>query len=565
VASAQRLNWALPGDPSTLDAARIGGLDDSGLQITAQIYDTLVRFQPGTTQLSPGLALDWQVNEDATIWTFALRQGVRFHDGQPLDAEAAAWNFRRWLDPQHVAHKGEFVYWKQFMGGFAGERDSEGRPLGLFDRVEAVDRFTLRIRLRLPFAPLLNLLALPPFGLASPSAVLRQGEKYGSDANHAPVGSGPFRFEGWRQGHSVTLEAVREHWAGRPLVAKLVFNSISDPARRFEALRDGLVLVAQAPAASDLAEVDGDHIRVVYRPHSATAWLNIHLGRPPLDDLRVRQAISQSIHRAQIARDHFGPRALVANQAVPPGFLGHHAGLRRDELDPSGARQTLTEVGLGSGFSVDVWAPNSPRPWLPDPTGTAQAIANDLKAIGIDAHVRTATLHQYLLDAEAGRYPLWLGGWQGQTGDPDTFYFFHFGSVLAREGGYDNPDVRALVTQAQETVATGRRAELYQRAALLIQNDVPKVFLAHTSEPLLVSARLRDLRPSPLRFDQLSSVWVAPGGRPPTRTPSPTITSTPVVSPTVALTATSTPQAVLASHETRHGSSASWATVGAAY
>jgi peptide/nickel transport system substrate-binding protein len=189
------LVWALAAAPLSLDPARMT-VDPGGVQVAAQVYDRLFRFrQDGSFGLAPGVAEDWDIDLGGKTYTFTIREGVRFHDGTPLDAPAVKWNLDRWMDPRHEGHDGDFLAWQSFFGGFVGEVDEgSGRALNLVERVQALDRRTLRITLREPFAPFPYHLATMPFSLASPAAIRDQGADYGSDAEHLPVGSGPFRI-----------------------------------------------------------------------------------------------------------------------------------------------------------------------------------------------------------------------------------------------------------------------------------------------------------------------------------------------------------------------------------
>ncbi len=517
------LVWALGSAPGSLDPANLT-TDPAGQQVAAQIYDRLVRFRPGTVQLAPGLAANWEADPDGKAFTFILRDGLRFHDDTPLDAAAVAWNFQRWLDPQHPQHHGDFRAWRDLFGGFAGEKDAQGRDLGLVSRVEAVDARTLRITLNRSFAPFLQHLALIPFGIASPAAVQAQGEAYGADGNHLPVGSGPFRMVAWLPDGTVRLERFDGYW-GQPAKAPAIqFTVISDPERRAAAVVAGQVHGAELPATMPVTgTLASEAVSVLSRPSRANSWLVLNHGKEPFNDLRVRQAIDLAIDRDKLARRHFGPRAVPANQLMPPGFLGHDDTLPPARYDPEAAKVLLAEAGVGDGFDLNLWVPTSARGYLPDPVATASTVAEMLQAVGIRAKVRSASMRRFLSDRDRGRYTAWLLGWEAQSGDPDSLWYWHFSLVRQpSEGQYQNAELAKLLVEAQVKLSSGPRVALYEQAARLVAKDTPRVFLVHAVPIVALSRRVRRFEPSPLGYDDFAPVSLPPASDDATAVPVPT-------------------------------------------
>lgn len=525
------LVWALPAAPTTLDAARLA-VDAAGTQVAAQIYDRLVRFRPGTAELAPGLAEDWEVDPGGRTFSFTLREGLRFQDGTPLDATAVAWNVERWMDPEHPAHRDDFRAWLGLFGGFLGQEDGNGRPMNLVEKVEVLDARTVRFALREPFTPFLHHLAMVPFGIASPAAVRAQGDAYGSDGDHLPVGSGPFRVASWTPDGTVRLLPFADYRAGAPSVPALHFVVVPDPGKRVELIADGAVHGAELPPTTPITgTLATQAVRVTSRPPRANSWLMLNHTRPPLDDARVRRAISLAIDRERLAREHFGPFGLAANQLLPPGFVGHHDALPPPIHDVEIARELMAEADSQDGFKLVIWAPNAPRAYLPDPVGTAESIAEMLGDIGIDASVRSKSLRQFLSDRDNGRYTAWVIGWESQSADPDNFWFWHFGAGRsAIEGQYYNPELAALLVDAQRTLAGAGRAELYREAAEAVVADAARVYLVHARPLVALSPRVRGYEPNTMGFDDLSTVGLGalPSGA--TAVPIPTgvpLTDTP--------------------------------------
>ncbi len=538
------LVWALSEAPAGLDPARMT-IDPGGWQVAAQAYDRLFRFrQDGSFQLAPGIAADWDVDLGGKTYTFVLRDGLRFHDGTPLDAPAVKWNFDRWMDPRHEGHHGDFLAWQSFFGGFVGQVDEgSGRAFNLVERVQALDRGTVRVTLREPFAPFPYHLATLPFSLASPTAIRAQGAEYGTDGEHLPVGSGPFRVQRWDKATGgVRLVPFPGHWTGAPAAPAIEMTAIPDDDARLAALSEGVVHGAEFSAGARVpAVVPG--LASVPRPARQTAWLMLNHQRAPLDNPRIREALALAVDRTALARDQFGPFALPAAQLLPPGFPGHDQAILPREHDLARAKELLAEAGAEEGFRLNIWVPTTERPYLPQPRGTAETLAAMLREAGIDARVRTDTLRRFLSSRDTGRYTAWIVGWQLQSPDPDNAWYWHFSPArVAAEGQYVNEGLFQLLLDAQRTISSDLREEMYFSAAQTLRAESPRIFLAHARDRVLLSPDVRGFAPGPMGFDDLSVVSVAAAagvdslGEAPTPaagTPAPTSTSAPSPESTV--------------------------------
>jgi len=508
--------WALSSAPQTLDPSRMG-VDEGAAQVAAQVYDRLfdvVERPDGTIGLTGDLAESWESDIRGRTYTFTLRPDLRFHDGTPLDAPAVKWNVERWMDPDHEAHDGIFRGWRAMFGGYVGENDASDRPRNLVERVEALDARTLRITLRASFAPLPHHLATAAFAIASPDAVRAQGADYGMDGAHLPVGSGPFRVVAWdKAAGTVQLVRFEERALGRAASPGVRFRTIADPAERAVAVAAGQVGGADLPAGFALTEtIAAGFVRAVPRPARATSWLVLNVARAPLDDARVRQAMSLALDREAILADHFGPDDLPAGQLLPPGIAGHDPSIAPPRRDLARARALMAEAGVADGFRLNIWVAAMPRPYLPDPEGTGAAIAAMLGEIGIEAEAQPEPMRRVLERRTSGRGTAWLLGWEAQSLDPDNFWYWHFSPSRApAEGQYVNPTLGALLLEAQQSIVPDARGRAYRAAAQEVARDAPRLFLAHARSSVLLKAGVEGFVPGPLGFDDLSGVTGATG------------------------------------------------------
>lgn len=500
----QTFTFGLPANPARLDPAV--SMDPTSVLVSAQVYDTLVRFVPGTTRIEPALATKWSISPDGLTWDFTLREGVTFHDGTPLTAQAVVWNFQRWMDPDHPAHKGDFRYWEGMFGGFDDEHESQALSQSLVASVAAPNGDTFRLVLNKPFAPLLHNLAMDAFAILNPDAVMGEVDAYGTLAGPRPVGTGPFRLVDW-QADKMILEANRAYWDGSPALSQLVFPTIPGDGARFAALKSGEIDGMVSPTNEDLAEASwDDQIQIIMDPKPTTVFLNFNLDGEYLGQQKIRQAIAHAVNKAALAEQAFGPTWRVATQMLPPALWGYNDAIEDYPYDPGKARELLTEAGLPGEFEVALWYPDRPRPYLPDPQAVAEAIARDLEAVGIAVTLETEHWSAYLADRRRGVFSMWLLGWTGYNGDPDSFFFYHFGSPTPREGNYVNEKLHDLLLRGQVIVGPEAREEIYREAAAIVHKDVPRLFLAHPQEPVLLSSEVVGFAPNPAGAERFLNI-----------------------------------------------------------
>lgn len=251
-ASAATLVFGGNGEPVSLESGNI--TDGISILVQRQIYDTLVDFEDGTTDLKPGLATKWTANANNTAWTFTLRKGVRFHDGTPMNADAVIFNLGRWWDKSHpygFRDQGRtFEIVGELLGGYKGDATA------VIKNIVKVDEYTVRVDLNKPSSVLPDVLAAGYFGIASPTAIKKDGAKYGTPASK-PVGTGPFIFQSWRTGDRVTLLPNKLYWGEKAKVDQLVIRSIKDASQRLNELKAGTIDFANDLTPDSLKSVQG--------------------------------------------------------------------------------------------------------------------------------------------------------------------------------------------------------------------------------------------------------------------------------------------------------------------
>lgn len=499
------LIYASGGQPVNLEPGNI--TDGNSLVVQRQIYNRLVEFKPGTTELQPGLATAWSVSGDGKIWTFKLRSGVKFHDGSDFNAEAVKFNVERWWNPQHphgYRNAGKpYEIWQQLFGGF------KGQPESLLQEVKATDNSTIQFVLKQPFAAFPEAIASGYFGIASPAAIKKAGASYGSPGALA-VGTGPFMFKEWRTGDRILLAKNPNYWqSGLPKVNQLAIRFITDPAARLAQLRSGQVDFTADLAPDQLKELQADaNLTPISRPSFNVGYLALNPSYQPLKDVRVRRAIAHAINTEQIVPAFWGDLAKTDPHFTPPILnWGHSNKITSYEYNPQKAKQLLAQAGYPNGFDLELWYMPS-RPYFPTPKPIAEAFAADLSAVGIRVKLNTKDWAAYLADLrKAPGFQAFMLGWTGDYGDPDNFYYPHFGpGSTADLGNWKNDKVIQLLNVARATANRAARGKIYAQIDEILHQEVVRLPIVH-SQPLLAKRKnIEGWEPSPLDGETFETV-----------------------------------------------------------
>ena len=493
--------WSLPSGTATTPGTLVVGLvaeptsmdpgqlhDINSMRVLANIYDTLVRFKPGTFNLEPSLATSWTISPDGLMYTFKLRQNVRFQDGTPVDAAAIKFVYDRLLDPSHPYHNtGPFPFATFYYGAIKETR--------------VVDPFTVRFVLKQPFSPFLHNLTLNTGRIVSPAAVKRWGKEF---ASH-PVGPGPFSFVSWDKNVRIVLQRNAAYWDGAPKLNRLVFRPlVEEQTRVTELLSGGVDFIVDVPP-DNIAQIKSDSRFQVYeQPGPHIWWVTLNTKKKPFDDARVRQAVNYAINKEAICRDVLKGTCTPAAGPIPPAIAwAFSQQVKKYTYDPEKAKGLLREAGYPNGFSATFWIPESGS-GMQSPKTMAEAIQADLSAVGIKASIQTfewgAYLNQYgkgLASADMGAMSFML-----DPGDPAPMLSLVIDGQASSPNGfnsgyYDNPKVNQLLRQATETVDQAKRGALYQQVAAVVADDAPWIFIDNAVQTAAAVKRVKGFELSP--------------------------------------------------------------------
>jgi peptide/nickel transport system substrate-binding protein len=509
------LVFAGAADPVVLDGALVS--DGESLRAIDQMFEGLVTLEPGGTEVVPGLAESWEASPDGRTWTFNLRDGVTFHDGEPFNAEAVCFNFDRWYN-----FKGPFqlesatYYWQTVFGGF-----SDGKDPSLYRSCEAVDERTVRLILTKGSASFLGALALTNFTFASPKALQEFGadegtvdeetgfRPTGTYGTQHPTGTGPFKFESWTRGDRLVMVRNDDYWGEKAKIERLIFRPIPDNAARLQALQNGEIQGYDLVEPQDIATIEQDEsLQILDRPAFNVGYVGINQSHEPLGELRVRQAIAHALNRQEVVTNFYAGRGDVAHAFMPPSLEGYAQNVTKYDFDPQRARQLLQQAGAANAEITFCYPTDVSRPYMPDPKRNFEAFAADLRDVGLRITPRAAPWSpDYLGLADEGRCPLYLLGWTGDYADADNFIGTFFQTEQS-VWGFDNPEIFRLLDRAEAETDDAERTRLYEEANRMIMEFVPGVPYVHTEPALAFHSSVQGYRPSPVSLEPFSIVSI---------------------------------------------------------
>ncbi|WP_298324139.1 ABC transporter substrate-binding protein [Haloactinopolyspora sp.] len=507
-------------DPVILDGALIS--DGESARPIQQIYEGLVGTEEGGTELVPELAESWEPSDDGLQWTFTLRDDVTFHDGEPFNAEAVCFNFDRWYNFSGIMQSPSVsYYWNAVMGGFA---NNEGPEQGesMYASCEATDEFTATVTLTRPSSTFISALAMPAFSMASPKAL----EEYEADAVSGtgespsfdgtfgyehPVGTGPFMLadpSDWERGSQLTLTRNDDYWGEPAKLERLIFTVIPDGPARRQALEAGDIDGYDLVAPADLGALEQAGFQILYRPAFNVAYVGFQQNTPPLDNLKIRQAIAHAINRENLVRTNYPEGSQVATQFMPPELFGYAEDVPTYEYDPELAKQLIAESGE-TNLDIEFWYPTDvSRPYMPNAEANWELIRTDLEAVGFTITPKRAPWDpDYLNTYQTGNTPMYLIGWTGDFGDPDNFLGTFFKNPN-QEFAFNNPEIHQLLQQAEAETDLEARTALYEEANRLIMEFLPGVPYVHTEPAVAFAEGVSGYVPGPLNNESFASVTV---------------------------------------------------------
>ncbi|TDC12899.1 ABC transporter substrate-binding protein [Streptomyces sp. 8K308] len=506
------------GDPAALDPAL--GSDGETFRVTRQVFETLIEHEPGGTEMVPGLAESWESNEAGTEWTFHLRDGVTFHDGDELTGEVVCQNFDRWYNWSGTYQNTTLsYYWQTVFGGFA-ENESDETPPPNYVGCTAPDELTAVIEVAEPSANYPGGFSLQSFAIQSPTAIEAMAEdnpsgegenitfpNYSQEAGIVS-GTGPFRVTEWnRSNGEVTLERFDDYWGEAAGVQELVFRTIPEEDARRQALQAGDIHGYDLVAPADVETLEADGFQVPVRGVFNILYLGItQENNPALEQLEVRQAIAHAMDRENIVNTQLPEGGVVATQFIPDTIDGYSENVTTYDYDPERAQQLLADAGA-EDLTVDFCYPTEvTRPYMPAPADIYELLRADLEAVGITVNpVALKWNPDYQETTRDGGCGIYLLGWTGDFNDAYNFLGTWFADY-SREWGFENQELFDLMAEASAEPGVETRVGLYQGLNEYIMDYLPGVPISSSPPSIAFSPDVNPPTVSPLTQENFAEV-----------------------------------------------------------
>ena len=471
-AQAQNLRVGLRQDPDILDPTLARTF--VGRIVFAALCDKLLDINE-KLEIVPQLATGYRW-EDPTTLIVTLREGVRFHDGEPMDAEAVRYSLMRHLTMQGSFRRGE---------------------INSMEGAEVVDPLTVRVRLKEPFAPFVSQLTDRAGMIVSPKAAEAAGREFGNK----PVCAGPFRFVERVAQDRIVVERFPGYWdAGRIHVNRITYQPIADSTARLANLQAGALEIAEITTPSDVPAIRRDRrLKLETSDELGYSSLTINVGngaraRTPMGrDARVRQAFELALDRDALNQVVYEGLYTPTAQPVPPTSPFHVPGFRPEPRNVERARALLREAGVTAPLPVELTVANDP-----EQRQLAEVMQAMAAEAGFEVRINAMEFASSLQAAARGEFELYSLSWSGRT-DPDgnTWTFIHSRGPQ-NDGKYGNAEVDRLLDAARVETDVGKRRELYGRVyEVALRGDRSRIYLWHRKNLAAHTTRLQGFRAVP--------------------------------------------------------------------
>ncbi|MEM4896062.1 MAG: ABC transporter substrate-binding protein, partial [Ignisphaera sp.] len=434
-------------DPKTLDPAL--SYDIASAIVIQNIYDSLIGFKPGTTELMPKLAERWESNEDSTVWTFYLRRNVKFHDGTEVSADIVKQSIER-------------------------AKQLQGPPsflLDVIENIEVVDKYTIRFTLKYPFAPFASLATFTIFAPVPPNA---------ANLEEKPIGTGPFKLESWKKGEQIILVANKDYWRGPPKADRIIIRIYPDPVTLRIALEKGEIDIALGIQPQDVEPLSKNpDIKMVSIDGLVIEWLGMNHRREPFNNLLFRKAVNYAINYDYILNVVLRGTATRLYGPLPPAVFGYDPEVENYgyRYNPELARQLLAQAGYPDGKGlreIELIISTAERAERGE---VATVIQSSLKAIGINVRIVDLDWPSFLDRLFNYDFDMYMVDWFPDYVDPDNWIVPLFTTHGLNLDGYNNTVVNELGMKARQKLNPQERAEIYKQLQRIIIDDAPWAFL----------------------------------------------------------------------------------------
>src|SRR5476651_367752 len=506
------------GSPAGFDTAQYTTATDN--DAAEPLYNRLVEFEKGATNVVPGLATRWDISEDGLTYTFHLREGVKFHTTpyftptRDFNADDVLFTFNRMLDPQQPFRKAyptEFPYFNGMSLNKNIAKVEKTGPLTVVMTLNSVDAAFIQ-NIAMSFAAILS--------AEYADKLLAVGKP--SDINQKPIGTGPFVFKSYQKDSNIRYTGNKDYWKPEDVkIDNLIFAITTDPSVRIQKLKKNECQVTLFPRPADLKALGEDKelklpnqagFNLGYIAYNVMPVLKGRTDANPLADLKVRQALDMAVNKPQIIDSVYQGAGQLAVNAMPPTQWSYDTTIKDAKYDPEKAKELLKEAGVKPGTEITLWAMPVQRPYNPNAKLMAEMLQSDWKNIGLNVKIVSYEWGEYLKRAKGGEQQAMLIGWSGDNGDPDNWLGVLFGCDAVNGNNFSKfcyKPFEDLIKEAKSTADQAKRTELYKQAQHILKDQVPYTPIAHSTVYQPMSAKVQDFKISPFGLNSFYGVSVS--------------------------------------------------------
>ncbi len=466
------LNISISGNPDTLDPQKTSGT--LTFQVDKSIFDTLVEPDKDG-KIVPALAEKWEVSSDALTWTFTLRKGVVFHNGDKLTSADVKATFERILDKKTASPK--------------------AKEFGAIEKIETPDDYTVVFKLKQKFAPFLASLA-SGWGAILPKSLIDKGHDF---ASH-PVGTGPYSLEEWVRDSKIVLKKNPNYWMkGHPKISTVVINIIPEPSVAIQGMLSGDLDIAFRISKEDIPTLEKDpNIKIEKNLSALILVMSLNCSRPFLNDLRVRQAINYAIDKQKVLDIAYGGGKIIGT------FMDYSNPYYKDftslyPYNPEKAKQLLKEAGVTKDHEFQLALPQNYAPHVK----AGEIYQEMLTKVGMNVKIKLVDWSTWISQVyRQSKFDMTVIGHTGKLDPNGTLGGYGKGKYVQ----WKNEECAKLIDQAKVTIGFKARKALYDKALEIMAKEVPFVYLG---SPYVYNAIRKDVvgfRVTP-KLDTLDFRW----------------------------------------------------------
>ncbi|MDO9180852.1 MAG: ABC transporter substrate-binding protein [Bacteriovorax sp.] len=478
------------------------------------LYNRLLRFELGTTQMIPSLAESYTISKDEKTYTFTLRKGVKFHKTsyfkptRDFNAEDVIFSINRQRLLDHPYHSVSGGIYTQYENNI---RDN-------ISNIEAIDPYKVQITLREIQAPFLAYISGNYMSILSAEyADKLTKENRKQDIDQLPIGTGPFSFISYTKDSLIRYSAHEQYWdiknykgKSENKIDKLIFAITPDQTVRYQKLRAHECHFVTLPSIADLSDMKlNDQVRVMDQEGLNIGYLAMNVTKKPFDNILVRQAINHALNRKLYLDAIYRGTAIIASNPVPPALWSYDKTLMDYDFNPAKAKLLLKKAGFEKGFETEMWTLPVTRPYNPDGKKMGELMQADLANIGIKVKLISFDWPTFLKKSRTGEQSMIQFGWTGNN-DPDTFLNDLLSCASVDSGNntarWCNKEFNELVTQARKVTNQKKRTELYKKAQRIFKLEAPWVTLAHAKVFRVMDKKVKNFKIDPFGYDYFDQV-----------------------------------------------------------